>query len=306
MERTGEWHLDSPRQLTSDLHFQRAGEAYFSPDSRLLVYQAVAPDCPHYQIYVQDVETGDPLRLSPGQGKTTCAAWRPDGRRLLYASTHLDPSTWPPPPPPPSGGRYAWDFDAAFEVFECDPDGGDLVRLTDARGYDAEASYSHDGSRIVFTSDRDGDLEVYTMAADGTDLRRVTRSPGYDGGPFFSPDDRRICFRADRHGDDLLQIYTIAADGTDERQLTANGAVNWGPYWHPDGRRIIFASSLVGHHDYEVFLIGVDGGEPERVTWTPGFDALPAWSGDGRLLAWTSKRGGGGPQVWVASWRDEP
>ena len=64
-----------------------------------------------------------------------------------------------------------------MDIFQADPDGKNLVRLTDAPGYDAEGSYSPDGKQIIFTSFRDGDAEIYIMDADGKNARRITDRP---------------------------------------------------------------------------------------------------------------------------------
>ena len=175
-----------------------------------------------------------------------------------------------------------------MDIFTADLDGENLKRLTDTPGYDAEGSYSPDGSQIVFTSFRDGDAEIYIMDADGKNPRRITHAKGYDGGPFFSPDGKRIIYRSDRKGNDLLQVYVNNTEGTAERALTQNEFVNWGPYWHPDGRHIIYATSKHGHSNYELYLMNVDTGDEERITYHEGFDGLPVFSPDGKRLMWTS------------------
>ena len=171
-----------------------------------------------------------------------------------------------------------------MDIFRADPDGSHLVRLTDTPGYDAEGSYSPDGTRIIFTSFRDGDAEIYVMDADGKNPRRITRAKGYDGGPFFSPDGKKIVYRSDRKQNDLLQIYINNPEGTAERALTDNDAVNWGPYFHPDSRHIVYSTSLHGHQNYEIYLMDTETGRQERVTYRDGFDALPVFSADGKRL----------------------
>src|SRR5690606_25980927 len=102
------------------------------------------------------------------------------------------------------------------DIFRAERDGSGLVRLTDTLGYDAEGSYSPDGSQIVFTSFRDGDADIYIMDADGSNVRQITNAPGYDGGPFFSPDGQRIIYRSDRKENDLLQLFVNNTEGTAE------------------------------------------------------------------------------------------
>src|SRR5690606_23142969 len=185
--------LRNLRQLT---HAGENAEAYFSADGTRLIFQATREDiAPCDQIFTMDLEGRNVQRVSTGEGRTTCAFFFPSGDRIVYSSTHhVDPAC---PPPPDMSRGYVWGL-YAFDIFTANPDGSGLVQLTDHPGYDAEATISPDGSRIVFTSVRDGDLEIYVMNADGTDVRRLTHEPGYDGGAFFSADGSQIVYRA-RH-----------------------------------------------------------------------------------------------------------
>jgi Tol biopolymer transport system component len=205
---------------------------------------------------------------------------------------------------------------------------GTLRRLTNKRGYDAEASYSPDGRWIVFTSTRqayDHTLttqeqkqletdpsyfaEIYIMAADpdGSGPKRLTFTPGYDGGPFFSPDGKRIVWRRFTEDGLLADIYTMNLDGSDVRRLTDFGAMSWAPYIHPSGKYVIFASNKLGFDNFELYMVDIDGTkEPVRVTYSPGFDGLPVPSPDGTQLLWTSNRGGGSEgQLYLAQWNHE-
>jgi TolB protein len=294
-------HLTNIRQVTTGL--ARAGEGYFSPDGRSIIFQAVPhvppsifhhprPDEDGYQIYLGPLKEDARLKMvSTGKGRCTCPYFHPSGESILFASTHLSPSTEAEPSKGPAysrTARYRWEFPETMDIFTADLDGKNLKRLTETSGYDAEASYSPDGSQIVFTSFRDGDGEIYIMDSTGKNARRITNAKGYDGGPFFSPDGRRIIYRSDRKGNDLLQVYVNNTEGTAERALTQNEFVNWGPYWHPDGTHIIYATSKHGHANYELYVMNVDTGAEERITYHDGFDGLPVFSPDGKRLMWTS------------------
>jgi Tol biopolymer transport system component len=236
-------HLKDITQVTKD--FVRAGEGYFSPDGKTIIFQAEEKDTgnPFYQIFTMDLEKQTFRRVSPGVGKTTCSFFRPDGKKIIFASSHLDPDAKKKyqeeydrrEDERKSGkhSRYRWDFDPFMSIFEADPDGGNLKRLTDAKGYHAEGSYSPDGKQIVFCSNRGAEdsLELYIMDADGGNVRQLTHAPHcYNGGPFFSPDGKRVIFRSDRKEKDRLQLYVIDVDGKNEKALTDDTHwVCWAP-----------------------------------------------------------------------------
>jgi TolB protein len=312
-------HLKNIRQVTKD--FARAGEGYFAPDGRQIIFQAEEPGTgnPFYQIFVMDLDTGKYRRVSPGIGKTTCAFFRPDGKKIIFSSSHLDPEARKQYAVEQGRReeerrtgkrrRYLWDFDPHMDIFEANPDGSGLKRLTDSPGYDAEASYSPDGKHIVFCSNRGGpaNLELYIMDADGKNVRQLTHSPGcYNGGPFFSPDGKRVVFRSDRKKKDHLQLYVINADGTGERALTDDlNWVFWAPFWYKDGKHIIYTAA--DHSDptqrpnYDLYWMDIDTGKKLRLTFAPGADVLPVFSPDGQRVLWTSTREGRSPaQLYLA------
>jgi Tol biopolymer transport system component len=323
--------LSQTRQLTYE--GKRAGEGYFSPDGRALVFQSERePTNPFYQIYILDLESGDTHRVSPGTGKTTCSFFRPGTDEVLFGSTHHDPAAVRQQQEElafrASGQqrRYSWDYDEAMDLFSAHRDGSNLRQLTRERGYDAEAAYSPDGSLIVFSSNRhaystpleDADrkrldtdkswfCELYRMNADGTDVRRLTTAPGYDGGPFFSPDGQRILWRRfDEHGV-IADVFSMRIDGSDVRQLTDFGCMSWAPYFHPSGQYFVFTANKLGFANFELFIADADGTrEPVRVTYTQGFDGLPVFSPDGKGLCWTANRTSDQKsQLFRADWNHE-
>ena len=320
--------VSSVRQITFE--GRRAGEGYFSADGQKMVFQSERdPSNPFYQIFLSDLGTGDVRRISPGFGKTTCAWIHPSGSKVLFASTQEDPQAKEKQREEielratGQQRRYAWDYDPKYELFEFDLVTEKYRRLTDATGYDAEGSYSPDGSEIVFASNRkayDGSMtpsqqerfaidpavmiDLYRMNADGSDVRRLTDAFGYDGGPFFSPDGKRVCFRRFDPDGATAEIFTIGRDGEDPQSLTQLGAMSWAPFFHPSGEYLIFTTNLQGFANFELYLVRADGqGEPIRVTHTDGFDGLPVFLPDGKRLSWTSNRGAAKQsQIYMADW----
>lgn len=322
--------LGEPVRITDGM--TKAGEGYFSADARRICYQAVPPGHPFYRIYIQDFDAtaprpAPPRQVSPGPGRTTCSWFSPAGARLLFASSHLDPAVEATEASARAQAeedartgrrrRYQWDFDPSMDIFTARPDGSDLVRLTTEQGYDAECSFSPDGSQVLFVSDRDGDPDIYVMAADGSNVRQLTDQPGYDGGPFFSPDGAWIAYRTDRVEKDMLQIHVMRADGSGDVPVTAGKGVHWAPFWHPTQPWLIWTgadhSDPTARPNYDLWAAryaaddaGFASGDPLRLTDHPGADVLPAFSPDGTLLLWTASRGGDsggrGPtsQLWVS------
>lgn len=311
----------------------RAGEGYFSPDGSKMVLQSErAEGNPFYQIYLMDMMTGDSVLVSPGMGKTTCSFIRPGTGEIEFASTHHDPMTEQYAADEYAARatgderRYAWDYDPEMEIYVTDPAKGNLTRLTNARGYDAEGSYSPDGEWIVFASNRNAynrDLtekhkrilemdpsyfiDLFIMRADGSDVLQLTDVAGYDGGPFFFPDGSRIIWRRFDESGLIADVWSMKPDGSDQRQLTDFGAMSWAPYVHPSGEYVLFASNKLGFTNFEIFMVDIEGTkEPVRITSTDRFDGLPVPTPDGKQLMWTSQRHGeGGGQLYMADWNHE-
>jgi tricorn protease-like protein len=320
----GESHFRSIRQLTFG---GDNAEAYFSFDNNSLTFQATNPawNVACDQIFFSPIDNFEPRLLSTGRGRTTCSYFLPGDSLILYASTHEAGDECPPKPAPRADHKYVWPIYDSFDIYVSDLQGKIVRKLTDTPGYDAEATLSPQGDKIVFTSLRNGDLDLYTMNTDGSDIRQVTHELGYDGGAFFSPDGRKLIFRASRPktqeevktymdliGQGLvmptnMELFMCNVDGSELRQITRLGGANWAPYFSADGKKIIFSSNHVnkGYH-FNLWMCNLDGTGLEQVTFDPVFDAFPVFSRDGKWLVFSSNRnnhGGHDTNLFIAEWQ---
>lgn len=315
-----ELHLRDVKQLTFG---GQNAEAYFSDDGTRLIFQSTRPPYSCDQIFIMNMDGSGVHLVSTGKGKTTCGFFYPDGKHILFSSTHLASPECPHRPDYSKG--YVWGVYSAFQIFYATDQGEILRPLTQGPGYNAEATISADGKRIVFTSAREGDLDIYSMNADGSGVQRLTHQLGYDGGPFFSPDGRWIVYRADHPTEaaevaryksllaqDLVEplqmdLYVMQPDGSQQQQITRLGGASFAPSFFPDSRRIIFASNYQSPRTSQFDLYAIDrtGDHLERLTFAGGFDAFPIVSPDGKKLVFASNRNGKQPHeinIFVADW----
>jgi len=322
-----EVHFKNLRQLTFG---GDNAEAYFSFDGKYIVYQRTDPKngimCD--QIWMGKVpEKGEQFRpklVSTGTGRTTCAFFYPDGKHILYASTHLGSAECPPVPDKKK--RYIWPIYKDYDIFVADTNGVVVKQLTKTPGYDAEATISPKGDKIVFTSMRNGDLDLYTMNLDGTDVKQITNELGYDGGAWFSPDGSKIIWRASRPKTEAeikdykellaegliapteMEVFIANADGSDARQITHYGQANWAPNFMPDGKHIIFCSNFEYKRGFpfNMYIMDADGKGLTQISHDNTFDAFPMFSPDGRKFIFSSNRNNGGTHdtnIFIADWK---
>ncbi|HZG01770.1 MAG TPA: hypothetical protein VEY71_12250 [Chitinophagales bacterium] len=328
--RPGEKHFKNLRQLTFG---GDNAEAYFSFAGDKLVFQyANHKDVPCDQIYYSDIPktTAQPFqynRISNGKGRTTCSYFLPGDSLVLYASTHAAADSCPTPPGRSKIKKYVWGVFPDFEIYVSDLNGNIKTQLTKNKFYDAEATVSPKGDKILFTSDRDGDLDLYTMNIDGSSVKRITTKLGYDGGAFFSHDGSQIVWRASRPKTDSaiaeykdllskglvaptnMHLFVANADGSNQRQVTNLPNASWAPFFHPSGKKIIFASNHEHKRGYpfNLYLINTDGTGLERITSSDMFDAFPMFSPDGKYLVFSSNRNNGGTRdtnIFIAEWAE--
>ncbi len=316
----GEGHLRNIQQLT---HGGNNAEAYFSRSGRQLIFQRqedLTAGCD--QEYIMNTDGSGMRRVSNGKGRTSCGYFYDNDKRILYSSTFEFDAACPARPDMSKG--YVWPL-GHFEIYTAASDGSGLSKLTDDNAYNAEATVSPDGKRIIFTSTRDGDIDLYSMNIDGSDVRRVTSRIGYDGGAFYSPNGKQIVWRASYPATAAdtadyrsllaqrlvrpaaLEIWVANADGSEPRQVTRVGGANFAPFFSHDSKQIIFTSNHLDPkgRNFDLFLINVDGTGLQQVTTDPDFDGFPMFSPDGKKLVWASNRNAkirGETNVFIADW----
>lgn len=307
-------------------------EAYFSYDGKWLIFQKTNPkegiECD--QMFVGKLpaagEKFEYKMVSTGKGRTTCGFFTKDGKHVIYASTHLGGDACPPTPDRKKyGNKYIWPLYSSYEIFMADLNGKIVKQLTNSPGYDAEATLSPDGKKMVYTSTKDGDIELYVMDLKSGKEKRITTLLGYDGGAWFSPDGKKLIWRASRPKTEAeikeykellaeglvaptnMEVWVSDADGSNARQVSSFGQANWAPAYMPDSKRIIFASN----HEYKrgfpfnLYTMNEDGTNLTKISRDNGFDAFPMFSPNGKKFVFCSNRNNGGTRdtnVFLADW----
>ncbi|MEZ5354912.1 MAG: hypothetical protein R2762_19935 [Bryobacteraceae bacterium] len=315
-------HLTNIRQLT---HGGQNAEAYWSPDGKRLVFQSTREGVACDQIFIMNADGSDQRMVSTGKGRTTCGYFLADNKHIVYGSTHEGGDACPPPADRSKG--YVWAVYPTYDIFLATDKGKLVKKLTDAPGYDAEATVNFKTRRIVYTSMASGDLDLWTMKSDGSGKKRITIGDGYDGGAVFSRDGKRLVWRANhpetadlrsRYKDLLAQnltspmkmeIFVSDADGRGVKQLTNFGCASFAPTFTPDGSRILFSSNKheCDGRKFELFIMNADGSGLEQVTDFGGFTSFPEFSPDGRTLVFASDKDSKSRyefNIFTATWTD--
>lgn len=317
-----ESHLANVKQLSFG---GENAEAYWSFDNTRLTFQHTNKPqgllCD--QIFMLTLADTTRQLISTGKGRTTCSYFMPGDTQIIYASTHLSGDSCPAEPPHVHG-KYLWSIYGEYEIFITDLKGNIKKQLTKNKFYDAEATVSPKGDKIIFTSDRSGDLELYTMNPDGSNVKQITNELGYDGGACFSPDGSQIIWRASVFTTDSekteykenlkkhlvspmkMELFIANADGSNRRQLTNLGGANWAPCFDPTGKKVLFSTNhKTKSIPFNLYSINTDGTNLQQITHDKVFDAFAMFSYDGKKLAWCSNRNNGGTRetnIFVADW----
>lgn len=298
-------NLQEIRQLT---HGGQNAEAYWSPDGKRLIFQSTRPPYQCDQMFIMNADGSDQHLVSTGKGVTTCGYFLKDNQHIIYASTHLAGDACPTPPDRSKG--YVWGVFTGFDIFLATDAGKIEKRLTDAPGYDAEATVNWKTGRIVYTSLASGDLDLWTMSADGSHKKELTKTTGYDGGPTLSRDGKQLVWRSNYPKDPeaMAKYKALLADnlttpmkmelmvadghGKNAHQVTNFGCASFAPTFTPDGKKILFSSNkhACDSRKFELYMINTDGTGLEQVTNFGSFTSFPEFSPDGKTLVFCSDR----------------
>ena len=243
---------------------------------------------PTTDIFVMDVDGSNQQNLTNSPRYDRDPSWSPDGKRIAFMSDR--------------DGHVRRNGLPSYEIYVMDADGGNPQNLTNSPRYDRDPSWSPDGKRIAFASDRDepfGYFDIYVMNADGSNPQRLTENSNNDKDPSWSSDGKRIVFSARRDGHFenefaiTYEIYVMDTDGKNQQRLTNNRKNDWDPVWSPDGERIAFAADRKGDFEnFEIYVMDADGKNQQRLTNNRVWDMYPSWSPDGERIAFATDRKG--------------
>lgn len=222
----------------------------FSPSRQEITYMSFAGDRP--RVYLSQIETGQREIVGNFPGMTIAPRFSPDGQKVVMSLLQDDGSA---------------------NIYTMDLRSRNTTRLTSASAIDTSASYSPDGTQIVFESDRGGRPQIYKMGADGSNPTRISFGDGSYSTPVWSPRGDLIAFTKQSGG--KFSIGVMKTDGSGERILTT-GFHNEGPTWAPNGRVLMFFRQPAGAGP-RLYTIDLTG-RNERQIQTPNFASDPAWS----------------------------
>lgn len=266
-----------------------------SADGQRIVFSSISNDAnlhdQNSEIYVKNSDGSGLMLLTDHPASDISPAWSPDGRRVVFVSNRDDE-----------------DFAGCdirhcnWEIYVVDADGKNLFRLTDHPAQDISPSWSPDGNRIAFISNRDMAQEnkqgIYLVGSDGSNLRLLVSEFLFLSPPAWSPGGGKIAFASFGNGssgaENNAEIHAINVNGTKRSRLTRSPGLDGFPAWSPDGTQIAF-SSYRDEPDFqncgddcnsEIYVMNADGSDTIRLTDEPGEDSFPDWLPDSAVLSY--------------------
>lgn len=196
---------------------------------------------------------------------------------------------------------YHSNRDGNFEIYSIHADGSNETRLTNNKAYDGFPSWSPDGSKILFQSDRAGQPAIFVMNANGTDVKKI---PNTEGGNYakWSPDGSKIAFFQELNWN--TEIIVINPDGSNPINISNYDATDETPSWTKDGSMIAFQSNRDAdplpenateedRQNFAIYVMNADGTNVREVTGYEFNDENPSISPDGKQIVYQSYISGG-------------
>ena len=280
-------------------NINEAAESYYGPDNEHIIAQVQSP------LAIKSLrgsagfltqtftDSGTDIVQINKHGWDACSWFFPNGKKLIWTSVkdnlNMELGNW-------SDWRR---YPQGSELYTSDRQGGQVVRLTNNKYYEAEVTVSPDGKWIVFGRQINGIMDLWIMKSDGTGEKQLTfTADDQEGAPYFLPDSETIIFRAWKASEydqkpTPMTIYTMKRDGTGRTPRTFTHDMNWAPFPTPDGQHFLFVRAETPMN-WEIYLGDLNSHDLKRITFDDGFDGFPAISPDGRKMIWTSSRMGGG------------
>ncbi|MGB9618922.1 MAG: carboxypeptidase regulatory-like domain-containing protein, partial [Armatimonadota bacterium] len=247
----------NPHPVTND-PFQDWHPSW-SPDGRKLAFTSDRSG--NIDIWVINADGSEARNLTNHPATDWHPAWSPDGTRIAFVSYRDGPQS---------------------DIWVMNINTGELHNITrHSAGYAyhsadyAYLTWSPDGTKIAFASDRGGASDIWVIDMEKGDLRNVTNDSYWDGDPSWSPTSNEIVFVSDRDG--AWHLWVISADGSHLRRLTKKPGDYSDPAWSPDGRQIVFAQKTDDR--WEIRVISSDGANEYTVMANPAWKCFePAWA----------------------------
>jgi Tol biopolymer transport system component len=183
---------------------------------------------------------------------------------------------------------FASNRDGNFEIYTMNPDGSDVVRLTDTPRIDElMPAWSADGEHIAFVSVTGGNYDIEVMTGAGELRRRLTKHSAMDTQPCWSPDGEHLAFASYRSGN--AEIYVVDFDGKHCVNISRGGEEDTSPSYEPGGGEVYFLRTYIDpardRPVRQVYAVGPDGKGIRAVALDDaGICGVPSWSRNGKRM----------------------
>ena len=161
--------------------------------------------------------------------------------------------------------------------------------LTNNDSDDRYASYSPNGDKIIFESNRDGHWEIYLMDFDGKNQKRITNGAGNNRRPGWHPNGKKILFESDESGSN--ELYTLKLANGKRRKITSfkdKGKPVFGSF-SPDGKSVALSLAETENRS-NIVVINRRGKIIRQITQNEFRNTYPKWSNKGESILYFSRK----------------